>query len=235
MYLIWLLVALAQAGDPSMYGVASTPETTIQATVGESVWLEVDNLSLQDLDHGAVYVFPSGCDVGLRVLQDRRGSVVLWFCAKQRAPNDRGQYDVLLVAPIVGAVADVPELKRLQWAIQTGSAPQPPPGPGPAPAPTPDPTARGSRLVVIRETEDATRAESALYLRLRNEPKLTGRLQIVDKDSQDEAGNPSKLVADCLASYYGVLPAIFVLDDSGKVIHGLPLPSDVSAVTKLLE
>jgi hypothetical protein len=229
MYALTLLLALlSQAGEPSMYGVASTPETTIQATVGESVWLEVDTLTLADLDAGAVYVFPSGCDVGLRVLQDRRGSVIVWFCASERAPNDRGQYDILLVAPIAG---EPPTLKRLAWTIRTGAGPQPPPKP---PGPGPDPTVLGSRLLVIRETEETTAEEAALILQARASESLSGKLQVLDKDSQDEAGNPSPIVAACLATYSADLPAVYVLDSSGLVIRGVPLPGTVEELEAMV-
>jgi|GEM_PF-6976313 len=126
-WLFLFVAANAAAADPSMTG----PEDIVP--IGKSVWLEVDGVTVPELRGGNVSVYPSGYleSSHVRVLQDLRGTILVWVeIAKD---NPLRQYDVVVtVARLEG---EQPIIHRLAWTIKTGEAPNPPPGPDPPPAP----------------------------------------------------------------------------------------------------
>lgn len=135
-------------------------------------------------------------------------------------------------------VVAVPKVGEVGWErtiVVTGGPVVPvPPGPAPPtptpvpPEPTPPPVVSGKReLLIVRETADVTTPLSGLLVALRNGPsfdylKTKGhKLAILDDDSVNEAGQPSKLVEAWRPHFAGMtLPVLFIIDaQSRQLLH----------------
>lgn len=111
----FVLAGLTFAQEASISG----PDDIVP--IGKSVWLEVEGVSVSELQAGSVKVFPTGYDVEIRTLQDLSGTILIWFEASEA--NAMNQYDVLVIAPYMDG--DSAAVKELQWTIMTGDPPPP--------------------------------------------------------------------------------------------------------------
>jgi len=116
-------------------------------------------------------------------------------------------------------------------AFYQANAPEPLPEPTPDPTPAPPPA--GPRwLVIIEESADRTASQAATLASPKLRAYLTEnghRLRIYDRDV---------VPAGC-AKYRDLagddLPACFVVDDEGQVLHRGPLPAAADALVELLK
>lgn len=124
------------------------------------------------------------------------------------------------------------ELRVHEAEFIVGEAVDPP---GPPPGPEPPPPTPGKRTVVIlHESEDATPQFSRMVNGLRsgdNAKYLKDRghtLLIIDDDTTDEIGRPLEVVTQLSADGLP-MPALFVLDEGGAVVHKQPLSPEANA------
>ena len=206
----WLVVVSVCHAQPTLSG----PETV---DVGRSVWLEIEGIAVDELQAGIVHIFPKGRDCDIRLLQDLRGTILVWF-----SPNEPGQYDLLVVVPYLDG--DAAALKSLSWTIQAGNGPNPPPPPTPSQA---------VKILILRESGDQTPETGLLVTAIQAD--LEGKpIQILDPDSQTETGGPVAQVEAALSKSRD-LPRVFAFSDDGAVVDHAALPDSVDGFRELLE
>lgn len=123
-----------------------------ECEVGESVWLDIEGVSVADMRTSTINVFPDGSSVEYRVFVDiMTGNPAIWFEA-----NEVGEFDVQVIVPSC-SIPEVPQQDEftrdevlqlmdgieptfieLKWKIVAGGGPNPPP-PTPVPPIPPDP------------------------------------------------------------------------------------------------
>jgi hypothetical protein len=112
-----------------------------------------------------------------------------------------------------------------------------PPKPDPEP-PKPDPVVSGKRrLLLVHESADDTPEVSRLIVSLRTGTSAAyldskgHKLSILDDDSVDAAGKPAADVEQWRPHFAGMkLPALFVLDETGKtLLHKQEIPAGSTA------
>ena len=232
-----LLLALCDPG-PTMSG----PEGVVP--VGRSVWLDIDGITVAELNAGSVDVFPRGQDVEVRLLQDLRGQILVCFCANE--PSPAGQYDILVVAPYLDG--DAAKLKRAEWTIKTGEAPDPPDPPIP-PSPQVTWQVEGLHVLIVdNENLRGNLPQSQINIftsdRLRDWLEKNAKYRMSSNDSL-RSGEPAReleaaefvagwdLVSSAVDSGDVDLPA-WIVSDGKRQIMG-PLPLSVDAVLEKLE
>lgn len=222
-----LLLLLACTGPAAAPEVAITgPDEVVP--IGKSVWLEVSGITVAELQRGAVDVFPKGYDVELRVLQDLRGTILIWFCANEA--NALQQYDILVTAPYLEG--KVPSQKRLEWTIKTGEAPNPPP--------PPPPPSKIAKAVIVWQAGESSPALAIQFSQLRDNLPLSKKLLILDKDTKDENDKPDPLVKSVLTANAKLdppvaLPILAGLSESTEVVFAVELPPTAAETAKLLK
>lgn len=125
--------------------------------------------------------------------------------------------------------------------------PQPPPDPPKPPEPPqPPPVVEGKRQVlIIRESTRDTAEFSRLLVAVRTGASRTyleskgHKLYLLDDNDKDMNNNPTPLVEKWRPHYAGMaLPAVFILDDKGELLHkqGIdPKASDPAIVLDVLK
>lgn len=108
-------------------------------------------------------------------------------------------------------------------------------------APVPVPTVGKKHIVILRETLDDTPEQARAWNLLRTGEnaayiKSKGhRLEILDDDSVDQDGQPSKLVAE-LKPLATTLPFMFILEPSdGRPLHSQPAPATAAQVMEVIK
>lgn len=211
---VLLIAFLASAQEASIKG----PDDVVP--IGKSVWLEVTGVTVEELQTGSIDVFPKGYDVQLRVLQDLRGTILVWFEAGEA--NALQQYDILVVAPrikVEGAGAEqttTASLLRLDWTIKTGKAPNPPPDPD---KPTPDdpaPTKKVSGVYIYEKDQGGVPPEVAASLNVLNAKGIMAT--DMEEDTVNGEGETPAQYRDALRLAREVgLPAFVVTDRLGNL------------------
>lgn len=221
-----LLLLLAVAG-PAAAEEIKGPETIVP--IGKSVWLEVTGVTVPEMQAGAIDVFPKGYDVDIRVLQDLRGTILIWFEANEA--NALQQYDILVSVPVPDVNdPSVAILKRLEWTIKTGEAPNPPP-------PPPPPPSKIAIAVIVWEAGESSLDVAIQLTQLRDNLALSKKLEILDQNEKDENDQPSPVVETVLAEVAKSslqLPVIAGLSESSAVVFVEPLPITAKETVKLL-
>jgi hypothetical protein len=128
--------------------------------------------------------------------------------------------------------------------VVVGDAPAPvPPGPGPGPTPPTPPVPPGKRSVlIIHESTADTPEFGGLIVTLRNGKYAEHfaakghRLFTLDDDDKDEKGSPTPMVEKWRPHFTGMtLPAVFILDEQGALVHKQPMPATADAFLEVVK
>lgn len=102
------------------------------------------------------------------------------------------------------------------------------------PDPTPPPATATHALLLI-ETGEQDQAQAAMLRWIRAEPKLSRHVTILDKDTQDENGNPRQEIADAKRLIGAAeLPCLIGFAD-GKPVVFATLPKTTDGVESLIQ
>lgn len=107
-----------------------------------------------------------------------------------------------------------------------GPGPTPPPGPEPEPDPTPVPTPGKRSVAIVWESSESTPEIARLITAFRDGPArayLNSKrhlLSLIDDDAVDGDGKPAAELEAWRPHFAGMrLPAFFIIDSTGKLLH----------------
>lgn len=111
-----------------------------------------------------------------------------------------------------------------------------PPEPDPGPDPKPKPVIKDLYLLVIEETRDAAN-DRGVWLGYKPLTDLFARpnyhWRIVDKDVKDVTGKTPEWLQTYL-SHADKLPAVFLANQDGRILHSGPLPAGPADLVKII-
>lgn len=171
--------------------------------------------------------------------------VPLWLVSppERRARSEKFEGGTLLVVPagvdeclltvtLVVAKGDAPAIETVQVRI-VGRQPQPPPVPPKPPEPKPTP-ASGMKVLIVRETGDATSVEPAFAQVVRKylDDKATKSGWRIWDDDQTFAGSEPAILKEMFekSKPFQSLPALIVKNDGSDKATAMPLPKTVEAL-----
>ena len=217
LFLAWLMATVCHA-----QATVTGPQ---EVDVGRSVWLEVEGISVAELQAGETHVFPQGADVELRTLQDLSGTILIWF-----RPNEPGQFDILVIVPIM--VGEAAGLKSALWTIQAGEVPPI------NPPPKPPPSTKISQVTYVYEKDRnaVPRGVSAALRTLNDDAAYSGILASeFEEDTLDgDGGVPEQYQIALSAAKEAGLPAL-VFQAGDEVVKVIKAPTTTEQVLEVFK
>jgi hypothetical protein len=226
--LLLLLAALCRAGEPSMKLIAADAEPVAKiagpekALAGNPVLLQTEGSTGKAMKW---IVFPSDAGaVFLSVVTEEGQRVGLFVSPKP------GTYYFALAA----ASGDKIAVAKHTLVVE---GPQPSPAPDPSPVPPPTPVGK-MWTVIVEESGQLTPAQGKVVASKAAadwiESKGHHKAWVIDKDALDENGQQPA----SLKQYVGrakSLPFLFLVSETGTVLHEGPLPETEAALIELLK
>jgi hypothetical protein len=229
--LLLLLAGLGRAGEPSIRLLAAEAEPVAKiaapakAQVGFPVQLQTEGSVGKALKW---VVFSADADaVFLAVVTEEGQRVGLFVSPKP------GTFYFALVAASGEKIA-----VAKHTLVVEGLRPNPDPAPDPQPNPIPPVPAGKMWTVIVEESGQITPAQGKIvaskavadYLRAKGHPNAW----IIDKDVLDENDRQPPSLAEYLARAKS-LPYLFLVSETGTVLHEGPLPESEPALLELLK
>lgn len=183
------------------------------------------------------------------------GAAVLWDVSDEDSLDFReiggkllltgkpGTYSVRLTAIRLLEGKTVVDRARLKLKIEdSGPTPVPPnppePGPNPNPGPRPQPLSQ-LWIVIVEESKDAAKDRGKMFQDRKLAERISAKnhkLRILDKDVRDSRGNVPKDVQPWIERAKSKkLPWLFLINQSGEILHEGELVNNPANLIRLLE